>query len=146
MDCLFCDFMEGKIYEHKKGYPFIINHETENTLSFLSLDSPVNKEAHILVIPKQHFTSFEEISDSVMHELIDHVNLVGRFYRNKKLNYNLLLNNGKHAGQTVPHTHFHVIPRKKNDKIRIEVWKRAKITPKDFVDLSNKYKKDFSSI
>lgn len=31
--------------------------------------------------------------------------------------YNIVQNNGKAAGQMVPHAHFHVIPRKTDDKL-----------------------------
>jgi len=143
MECLFCDFLSGKISEHAKGFPFIINHETENTLSFLSMDSPVNNEAHMLVIPRGHFASFHDMPNEVLLELAKHLSVVGKFYSKKGNGYNLLFNNGSSAGQSVHHAHFHVIPRKKKDGIKIEVWKRSKFSSKSFINLSNKTKSEF---
>jgi len=36
---------------------------------------------------------------------------------------NILQNNGKDAGQLVPHVHFHIIPRRPGDGIKIETWR-----------------------
>lgn len=143
MGCLFCGFINGDVREHKRGYPFLINHETKNTVSFLSLDSPVNRAAHMLVIPKVHYKSFHQIPKKIREELLEHLALVCRFYSSKGMAYNLLLNNGKAAGQYVPHSHFHVIPRKSGDGINIEVWKRTNISKEDFTDLSKNTHHEF---
>lgn len=136
MDCIFCEFVKKKKVYHKKGYPFFINHETKNTISFLSLDSPVNDDAHLIIIPKGHYKDFHQIPDNIKAELINHVALAGRFYSSKNRGYNILLNNSRVAGQFVPHSHFHVIPRKRGDMIKIEVWERKRISSDAFKKLS----------
>jgi histidine triad (HIT) family protein len=146
MPCLFCKFVNKSVAEHKSGYPFYINYETRNTISFLTLDSPVNNEAHLLVIPKRHFKDFHSIPHPIKAELIEHVSNIGKLYSANKWGYNILLNNSEAAGQFVPHSHFHVIPRKRGDRIKIEVWKRKKISPKEFKDLAERTRKKFERI
>ncbi len=143
MRCLFCGFIDGTVMKHRQGYPFIVNHETRNTLSFLSLDSPVNGEAHLIVIPKRHFKEFHRIPRAIKAELIEHVSTIGMFYSRKGKGYNILLNNSETAGQFIPHSHFHVIPRKKGDRIKIEVWKRRPISSKAFNSLAERTKREF---
>jgi histidine triad (HIT) family protein len=145
MKCVFCDFIEGRIKEHRKGYPFIVHNESEHALSFLSLDSPVNKEPHFLVIPKKHHQKLHDMPLEELEDLINQASLLGKFLASKKKDYNLLNNNGYAAGQRVPHVHFHLIPRKKNDSIKIEVWQHEQASPKDFVELSQKTKQEFKA-
>ena len=69
---------------------------------------------HFLIIPKRHVERFEMLSDAEITQ-------IGRVI--KKVNaaavkifdasaYLLLQKNGAEVGQTVPHVHFHYIPRK----------------------------------
>ena len=78
-----------------------------------------------------------------MAELMRHVLLAVKVLRKQAPACNILLNNGKEAGQYVMHAHFHVIPRKKKDGISIEKWKRKKMPVSDFVQLSKTLKKEF---
>ncbi len=144
MGCLFCQFINGKVKEHKKGYPFIVINETKHTLLFVSLDSPVNDDAHFLIVPKKHYKDLHQIPLSVKADLIDHVGKVGKILNKKHGGYNVLLNNGSPAGQSIMHTHFHLIPRTKGDKIRIEIWERGNMSPKEFIQLCEASKKEFS--
>ncbi len=146
MPCLFCGFVSRRVVNHRKGYPFSVNHETKNTISFLSLDSPVNNEAHLIVIPKRHFKDFHSIPKHIRSELVEHVSMVGRFYSAKDWGYNILLNNSRAAGQYVPHSHFHVIPRRRGDGIEIEVWERKRISSKAFVSLAERTRNDFKEL
>ena len=54
---------------------------------------------------------------------------------------NILLNDGKKAGQKVFHAHFHIIPRDKGDRVKIEKWKRKKMSKADFLKLNDRIKK-----
>lgn len=72
---------------------------------------------HTLIVAKQHISSiFELASDSflelhaVMHSI--------KFKLDQELNpdsYNIGINEGPAAGQTIPHLHIHIIPRFKDD-------------------------------
>jgi len=75
-------------------------------------DYPV-KKGHALVFPKKHIESFFELTDKqvvAMYELITKVCGV----INTKFNpngFNIGLNEGKAAGQSIDHLHIHLIPR-----------------------------------
>ena len=74
-------------------------------------------EGHVLVIPKRHVVRFEELTDG---ELVEIKALIGKIDRiSKKIygstGYLLLEKNGKEAGQSVPHVHFHYIPRREGE-------------------------------
>ena len=136
MECVFCQFLKGEKKEHSNGLPFKILNETKRTISFLSNVLPETEDGHILVIPKKHYaTSIEDIPKSTLHELIEHVTLLAKALRKKHEGCNILLNDGNAAGQTVFHTHFHLIPRDIKDKIKIEIYKRKKMKKEEFLKL-----------
>jgi diadenosine tetraphosphate (Ap4A) HIT family hydrolase len=73
---------------------------------------------HTLVIPKRHTSSwFETTPDekSAMLNLLERAKAVieAEF---KPDGYNIGINDGPTAGQTVPHLHMHLIPRYKGDQ------------------------------
>lgn len=142
MPCIFCDFVNGKRKIQRNDLPFLILHETSNTLSFLSMSFPEKEDGHVLVIPKKHFTYIEDIPVSIQHELIDHVVLITKALRKTHEGCNILLNDGRSAGQCVFHVHYHIIPRDKDDEIKIEIWKSKKPSLTDFKKLHIFLKKE----
>ncbi len=77
---------------------------------------PVN-EGHFLVIPYRHFPDYFEISDEEREELWLLV-AQGKAIADEKYHpdgYNIGINVGESAGQSIPHLHIHVIPRYKGD-------------------------------
>jgi diadenosine tetraphosphate (Ap4A) HIT family hydrolase len=93
------------------------NYITENKYAFAIYDNyPVNK-GHVLVIPKRHFACYFDLtSDEVLavHELIMEVKaLLDTEF--KPDGYNIGVNIGEAAGQTIFHLHIHVIPRYTGD-------------------------------
>lgn len=73
---------------------------------------------HSLVIPKRHVSSFFEITD---HERNDLLTLLAEARDDlerqfRPAGYNIGINDGVAAGQTVPHLHIHLIPRYAGDR------------------------------
>jgi diadenosine tetraphosphate (Ap4A) HIT family hydrolase len=74
-------------------------------------------DGHTLVIPRRHVASFFELTpaerDSVM-DLLNWANsdLLNRFDPD---GFNVGINDGAAAGQTIPHMHLHLIPRYAGD-------------------------------
>lgn len=73
---------------------------------------------HTLVIPKRHVGSWFEITkdeQSALFNLLERAKkaLQGEFNPD---GYNIGINDGPAAGQTVPHLHMHLIPRYKGDQ------------------------------
>jgi diadenosine tetraphosphate (Ap4A) HIT family hydrolase len=72
---------------------------------------------HSLVIPRRHFGSFFEASveeRKAMLELVDAAKQAAQLEFAPD-GYNIGINDGPAAGQTVPHLHIHLIPRFKGD-------------------------------
>ena len=144
MICIFCEFVKGRRKWSREGYPFIAIHNTKDTISFLATDFPAHEDWHILVIPKNHFESIEKIPKKILHELIEHATLASKITRKYHKGCNILINNGRVAGQSINHIHLHVIPRDFNDGIRVESWKYKKLSLYKFIKLSEKIKNNFS--
>lgn len=144
-DCVFCNFVTGET-EHRNGYPFIPTYETENTISFLSIDFPASEDGHLLVIPKEHYKNVEDIPTGTMHELSDHVALACKVTRENHAGCNVLLNDGEAAGQYVMHAHFHIVPRDPEDDIDIEIWDEKQMSEDAFRELSHRIKDRFQHI
>ena len=104
-DCVFCDIVDG-IREGK------ILLETDSYLCFLD-KFPVN-EGHALVVPKTHVQYLDEADSSALYEFLEQaVAEVRRRYEPDGMNIGL--NDGLAAGQTIPHLHWHIIPRYDGD-------------------------------
>ena len=89
--------------------------------SFLLEDgNPVSKY-HTLIIPKRHFANFFEATseeiDSIMSLL--HKRRAELLEKDKTIKgFNIGVNVGEVAGQTVMHLHVHLIPRREGDTSR----------------------------
>ena len=90
----------------------------ENSLAYLIYDKFPVTPMHCLIIPKRHFASYFEISQSetnaVNRLVLDAQKLIR--YKDSKVNaFNIGINAGEAAGQTIFHTHIHLIPRRVHD-------------------------------
>lgn len=102
--CPFCQILSGST---DKTTLF------ENQTGFVVRDGfPITK-GHTLIIPKRHVASFFEISQQErqdLFELLDQAKIqLDQEY--KPVSYNIGINDGEAAGQTIPHLHIHLIPR-----------------------------------
>jgi diadenosine tetraphosphate (Ap4A) HIT family hydrolase len=100
MNCIFCNIQKERIV-------------LENDLGYAIYDGfPVNP-GHLLIIPKRHFSNFFESTDTERISLFNLVDdakkiLDQKFHPN---GYNVGINIGEAAGQSVMHLHIHLIPR-----------------------------------
>ena len=105
-DCLFCNWKNDKAR-------III----ENELAFATYDEFAVSKGHTLFITKRHVKDFFETTAEerqAIFELIDQVKeIVDEKYH--PTGYNIGMNCGKSAGQTVMHLHVHLIPRYDGD-------------------------------
>jgi len=73
---------------------------------------------HTLVIPRRHIGTFFEVEtterDALMMLLAEAKRRLDEEF--KPAAYNIGINDGPSAGQTVPHLHIHLIPRYRGDK------------------------------
>ncbi|MBI5376419.1 MAG: HIT family protein [Candidatus Schekmanbacteria bacterium] len=110
-ECIFCKIL-------KKECPGHFIFEDDSVAGFLD-NHPLNR-GHTLIVPKKHYDSMIDVPDEVLSQLIVTTKKVGIQVCNAldAAGFNLFQNNGTHAGQVVPHIHFHIIPRFKDDPLR----------------------------
>ena len=103
MDCLFCKIIAGeipssKVYEDDLVYAF----------NDISPAAPV----HVLIIPKNHISSANELNEDNA-AIVSHIFLVaGNIAKQLGIaenGYRIVNNCGKDGGQTVGHLHFHLL-------------------------------------
>ena len=107
-DCIFCKIVGGQVPAEK-----II--EDDACLAFLDI-GPL-AEGHVLLIPREHYVTVDEMPAEAAGAMLRHVPALVRAVQlaTDAAGVNVLQNNGKVAHQEVPHVHFHVIPRKAGD-------------------------------
>ena len=105
-DCIFCKKINCKILKQLK-YFFIIRDTAY----------PVT-EHHTLIITNRHISDFFELSDEENIELNQILKDQKKELKNLDSNisgFNVGVNIGKDAGQSIMHCHIHLIPRRKGD-------------------------------
>lgn len=98
--CIFCKIVNGEI-------PNSTVLEDENFLCFHDINPA--KKTHVLVIPKEHYDSFEEVPSDTMAKMTDFIKKVTLKLDLNSSGYRLITNIGNNGGQEVPHLHFHVL-------------------------------------
>ncbi len=102
--CLFCDLLENPILENDHCYAIYDNF-------------PVT-EGHMLIIPKRHFAYYFGITheeNQAIFQLLDEAkNMLVEKYEGIA-GFNIGVNVGEEAGQSIFHCHIHLIPRRKGD-------------------------------
>jgi len=107
-DCVFCKIVAGTI-------PSTRVFENDSTLAFLDI-GPL-AEGHLLVIPRDHYERIADVPSELFGAVASQAPMLGRALLEVTgaEGFNLLVNQGRAAGQVVPHVHFHLIPRKTDD-------------------------------
>ena len=72
---------------------------------------------HALVVPRRHVADWTETSPDERRELLEAIDVVRSTIldNHRPDGFNVGMNLGEAAGQTVPHLHLHVIPRYRGD-------------------------------
>jgi ATP adenylyltransferase len=90
---------------------------TESAMVYAIFDKYPVAKGHTLIIPKQHVTNYFDLSDrakTACWMVVDRVKIL--LTQNFQPDgFNLGINIGSAAGQTVPHVHIHLIPRYTGD-------------------------------
>ena len=107
-DCIFCKIAKGEMDSAKIW-------DDDDFLAFLDVNP--RGEGHTLIIPKKHFDNLESLDENISCKYVKAIQDIGKILMEKYdcTGFNLILNNGKVAGQIVEHVHFHILPRKEGD-------------------------------
>jgi len=105
MVCLFCEISQERVI-------------ASNELAYAVRDGFPVTALHSLIIPKSHKTDYFGLSrdellacDQLLRSLKDEIQISD----SSVTGFNIGLNSGESAGQTVFHCHFHLIPRRNGD-------------------------------
>jgi len=111
-DCLFCKIAEGTIPSTKV-------YEDDETLAFMDINPA--SPGHVLVIPKHHVPDIYSAPDDALAAAIATSAKVARAVKQALSPYglNIVQANGPGAAQGVFHIHFHVLPRGKDDDLKL---------------------------
>ncbi len=107
-DCIFCSIAEGEIEAE-------VVFENDYAIGFLDANPVV--DGHTVVVPKEHFERFSDLTEEVAAGIFATVREVNDAIL-KGLGAdgtNIGVNDGEAAGQAIPHTHVHLIPRYHDD-------------------------------
>jgi len=131
--CIFCKIVKGEI-------PAAKVYEGKKFIAFLDI-SPANK-GHALMIPKKHYEKIEEMPDEDGKEFGElQVKIAKSVMKATNAEgFNLLLNNGKAAGQEVMHAHMHIQPRFSSDDFHYK-WTHKKYEEGEMKQMLDKIKK-----
>ena len=102
-DCLFCKIINRQI-------PASIVYEDQRVLAF----NDINPQAptHVLVIPRRHIVSLNEMSvedDQLIGELVRRAAAIAKERGLSAGGYRAVFNTNRDAGQTVFHVHLHLL-------------------------------------
>ena len=103
--CIFCTLEKSRIIDETEFY-------------YVIRDAFPVSELHTLVIPKRHSETYFDLSEDELSALPDilkrHRDIILREDSNVT-GFNIGINVGEDAGQTIFHCHIHLIPRRKGD-------------------------------
>ena len=108
-DCIFCKILDGEIPCNKV-------YEDETVLAFYDINP--SAEIHILVIPKRHISSLNELEhgdEEIMGKLMLAIPKIAK--ENGLKGFKTLFNTGKDGGQMVFHIHAHILGGKMSFKM-----------------------------
>ena len=104
-DCVFCNNCAGRII-------------AENELCFAIRDGFPVTDLHTLIIPKRHVADYFDLYQpelNAIHDLLSRQRQSIMHEDKTVTGFNVGINAGKSAGQTVFHVHIHLIPRRNGD-------------------------------
>ena len=102
MDCIFCKIACGDI-------PATKVYEDETVVAFNDLEPQA--PTHILIIPKMHIASADEINEANSAVVAHIFEVAAKIAKDQGLTngYRIVNNCGADGGQTVKHLHFHLM-------------------------------------
>lgn len=136
IDCVFCKIARGELSASKLM-------ENDETVAFLDIN-PLNP-GHALVMPKRHYETVMDVPGEELAKVMEKVPQLARAVAQatKAEGLNLFQTNKPCAGQTVPHVHFHIIPRHRKDGFSFG-WRQGRYKKGEMEELQKEILKALS--
>lgn len=117
---------------------------------------------HSMIIPKKHYSSVFDIPEEILQKLISFASKITRFLEHHydTTGFDWSVQEGIHAGQSVTHVHWHIIPRKEGDLASPGAWykelqksqmqeidnvKRKRLTSREMKEVCNPLRKAYQA-
>ncbi|HET9299442.1 MAG TPA: HIT family protein [Candidatus Polarisedimenticolaceae bacterium] len=114
--CLFCQIVSGE----KAALPVF-----EDELTFAFLDHRPLFPGHTLLVPKAHHQTLPDLPPELLAPFLRSAQLLARAVeKGMGVGGTFLAINNK-VSQSVPHLHFHIVPRKPKDGLKGFFWPRV---------------------
>lgn len=91
-------------------------------------------EGHIMVVPRMHVDRFDSFPGITAVAAAYAAELAGLLYGED--GFNIIVNSGAAAGQTLFHLHFHILPRRYGDKVTMP-WPDNRPMPDVFDEVTH---------
>ncbi len=100
----------------------------------------MNTEGHMIIAPVQHCVDLFDIRNNVLSSLMETTRFIAKHCQNQlgADGINLLHASGEAAQQSIPHFHFHLLPRFENDNLN--TWPDLPVWDGDSTELLKKLK------
>ena len=102
-DCLYCKIIRREI-------PSTIVYEDQRVIAFRDINPQA--PTHVLVIPRRHIASLNELSvedDQLLGEVVRRASLIAKDLGLSATGFRTVFNTGRDAGQTIFHIHLHLL-------------------------------------
>lgn len=113
--CVFCAGLRGEV-ELSRVY------EDDEVLAFLD-HKPVFP-GHVLLIPKRHIVTLDELAPEEVPGLFERLRVLSRAVPLAAGGQGCFVANNNIVSQSVPHLHWHAVPRSKGDGLKGFFWPR----------------------
>lgn len=99
--CIFCRIAHGEVPAQ-----MVVNNKEIMAFRDVNPQAPV----HILVVPKKHVSSLDDVSDSdLLGRMLSMAAALARQEKIARSGYRTVINTGKDGGQSVDHLHIHLL-------------------------------------
>ena len=115
--CVFCEIVRG-------DHDAVVVAETAATVAFLDR-SPLFR-GHTLVVPRAHVETLRDLPDALLAPLFTELRRVAAAVQDGLGADGTFVAQNNVVSQSVPHLHFHVVPRRRKDGLRGFFWPRER--------------------
>jgi ATP adenylyltransferase len=133
--CIFCAAVDKDVTDLNN----LLVHKSKNTIVVLNL-YPYNN-GHLMIVPKHHLGSLEQITAEESHELMDEILLAEKVLKKiySPQGFNIGANLGRAGGAGIEdHIHFHIVPRWNGDTNFMPAIGEVKVISQDLADTKKK--------
>ncbi len=115
--CVFCKIVAGEI-------PAAVVWDSPWAVAFLDINPAA--PGHVLLVLREHYEQLTAVPGSLLSAALGELPKLAQavISATGAQGLNLLQNNGRVAGQVIPHVHFHLIPRNEGDRVTVG-WRQG---------------------